>query len=458
MLRRSVVTGILGPVLILLLLVLAGCTAAATPTPSPTQTPPPTATPLPTATPVPSATPTPLAPPEVGNVRFAPAVNDQGLPVGATSVFPPGSKAVNATWEYSGFRKGDSVTFLWLSGSETRLEKTAPWDKADQGTASTSFTSETGIAPGTYQFRIMVNNGMIANYSFRVEAPPTPTPTARPTNTPAPVVVATPAPPPSRGRIAYTTFTADPARGYEIYVMNADGSGSVKLCVWCSEPSFSPDGSKLVFYSWLRGGLYSMSPTAGSQATKVHSADAGWPIWSPLGDLIAFTDFGGKLESIGLIKPDGTGLRIITSWAQQATWSPDGKRLVFKGCDGGQCGLWTINADGTGRVRITTNGNDSSPDWSPDGSRIAFGSNRDGNWEIYTMKPDGTGIVRITNSPNSDGIPVWSPDGSRIVFRSDRSGVWAVYVMNADGSGVTKLVDANVQLTRWDWERLSWTR
>jgi hypothetical protein len=35
---------------------------------------------------------------------------------------------------------------------------------------------------------------------------------------------------------------------------------------------------------------------------------------------------------------------------------------------------------------------------------------------------------------------------------------WAVYTMNADGSGVVKLVDAAVQMSRWDYKRLSWTR
>ena len=105
---------------------------------------------------------------------------------------------------------------------------------------------------------------------------------------------------------------------------------------------------------------------------------------------------------------------VVVYDGRQGSWSPDGARLVFKGCVGGDCGLWIINSDSSGRVRLTTNENDSSPAWSPDGSMLAF--------------------------------------------RSDRSGTWAVYVMNADGSNVTKLVEANVQLKRWDYERLSWSR
>jgi Tol biopolymer transport system component len=259
------------------------------------------------------------------------------------------------------------------------------------------------------------------------------------------------------GRIAYTTFTADASRGYEIYVMNADGTGSINLCTWCSEPSFSPDGSKLVFYSWDKNGLFTMSPTAGSGWSQVAKGGFAWPDWSPDGKSIAFTGAGQKGLVIAAINPDGGGLRIVAD-GQQASWSPDSSRLVFKGCVGGDCGLWVVNADGANRTRLTTNGNDSSPDWSPDGAKIAFGSNRDGNWEIYVMNADGSNITRLTNQPTSDGIPIWSPDGRWIAFRSDRSGAWAVYVMRADGSDVTKLVDANVQLSRWDYERLSWAR
>jgi Tol biopolymer transport system component len=258
------------------------------------------------------------------------------------------------------------------------------------------------------------------------------------------------------GHIVYTTFTADPARGYEVYVMNADGSGSQKLATWGSEPCFSPDGSRVVFYSWLDGGIFTMNAADGSgKARLTGDPNDSYPIWSPNGQLIVFTKFEERGLAVWLMNTDGSGQHRI-AYGQQGNWSPDSSRLVFKGCVDGDCGLWIINTDGSGRTRLTTNGNDSSPAWSPDGKKIAFGSNRDGNWEIYVMNADGTNITRLTSLPTSDGIPVWSPDGRMIAFRSDRSGTWAVYVMDADGSNVRHLIDANVQLRRWDFERLSW--
>jgi hypothetical protein len=464
--RTSHLRGLAGAILIAgLATALVGCGTTAAPTaapaPVPTSAPIPTATPPPTATPIPSATPTPLPPAAVSKLVFAEGIDDRSQAVGARDDFSPQVKAIYACFDYAGFPKGQLVTLQWLAGGDVRQERTEPWDKATEGSAMSSLAAADGLASGSYEFKILVDKKELASRKCTVSAPPTATPTVtpKPTNTPVPVLVATatPVPPRLSGRIAYTTFTADASRGYEIYVMNADGTGSAKLCTWCSEPSFSPDGAQLVFYSWDRGGLYTTNPAPGGEWKQVIRGGAAWPIWSPNGQLIVLTGSGQKGLLIAVIKPDGTGLQVIAD-GQQATWSRDSSKLAFKGCVGGDCGLWTVNVDGTGRTRLTTNGNDSSPDWSPDGSKIAFGSNRDGNWEIYSMNPDGSGITRLTNNPTSDGIPVWSPDGKRIAFRSDRSGSWAVYVMDADGSNVTKLVDANVQLSRWDYERLSWTR
>jgi hypothetical protein len=457
--------------LILGALFSAACTSSTTPLPTsepipapaptlaPTAIPTPIPTPIPTATvtPLPTATPTPLLPPRITRLVFTEGIDDRGQAISTQTNFGALPKAVYAVFEYVDVPKGEVVTLQWLKGTEVRQEKSEPWDKPASGTAWSSLTSPGGLAPGIYDFNIIIAKKQLATNTFAVAAPATATPTPRPTNTPVPAPTSPPAPPAARGRIAYTSFTMEENRGYEIYVMNADGSGSAKLCTWCSEPSFSPDGSKLVFYSWEKVGLFTMSPTPGSAWAQILRGNVAWPIWSPDGKSIAFTAGGPKGLLVYVVNADGSGLHSVAD-GQQATWSPDSGQLVFKSCNGGSCGLFIANADGSGRRQITTDGNDSSPDWSPDGSKIAFGSNRDGNWEIYTVKPDGSSVVRLTDSRTSDGIPVWAPDGLRIVFRSDRSGAWAVYTMNANGSGVTKVADAQVQLTRWDYERLSWSR
>ena len=51
------------------------------------------------------------------------------------------------------------------------------------------------------------------------------------------------------------------------------------------------------------------------------------PVWSPRGDYIAFTKQGGGQFSIGIIKPDGSGERILTSGFHNEgpTFAPNGR-------------------------------------------------------------------------------------------------------------------------------------
>ena len=57
----------------------------------------------------------------------------------------------------------------------------------------------------------------------------------------------------------------------------------------------------------------------------------GTPVWSPRGDLIAFTKiYRGKFY-IGVMRSDGTGERLLTeNYYQEApSWSPNGRVLIF---------------------------------------------------------------------------------------------------------------------------------
>ncbi len=55
------------------------------------------------------------------------------------------------------------------------------------------------------------------------------------------------------------------------------------------------------------------------------------PVWSPRGDYIAFTKQGGGQFSIGIMKPDGSGERILTSGFHNEgpTFAPNGRVLMF---------------------------------------------------------------------------------------------------------------------------------
>ncbi len=70
---------------------------------------------------------------------------------------------------------------------------------------------------------------------------------------------------------------------------------------------------------------------SGQQRISFGDGRAATPVWSPRGDLIAFTRIGGGRFSIGVMRPDGGGERLLTNAYQDEgpTWSPNGRVILF---------------------------------------------------------------------------------------------------------------------------------
>lgn len=147
----------------------------------------------------------------------------------------------------------------------------------------------------------------------------------------------------------------------DIYVVNADGSGEVRLTFagWNTHPAWSPDGASIAFCRVTgdpmenSADLYRMSAIDGSGLTKV--ADSGCePAWSPDGSKIAFT-YGHPLElatDVAVIGADGSGLTrlhpVPTSPAlpsRSPSWSPDGSLIAYTGGTAGNR-IWIVEFDG----------------------------------------------------------------------------------------------------------------
>lgn len=102
-----------------------------------------------------------------------------------------------------------------------------------------------------------------------------------------------------------------------------------------TSPCYSPDGKKIVFTSDQAGSsqLYIMNAD-GSGVTKRLSSGIGRyaaPVWSPRGDWIAFMRFGYHGFYIGIIRPDGSGEKIIASGylVEAPTFSPNGRVILY---------------------------------------------------------------------------------------------------------------------------------
>ena len=142
-------------------------------------------------------------------------------------------------------------------------------------------------------------------------------------------------------------------------------------------PCYSPDGSQIVFNS-DRGGdqqLYVMD-AGGGNVRRISYGDGRYatPVWSPRGDLIAFTRLGGSSFAIGVMRPDGSGERILSEAfdVEGPTFCPNGRVLMFwrstpSDSRGGGFTSRLVSIDITGfNERVVPTPTDASdPAWSP---------------------------------------------------------------------------------------------
>ena len=173
-----------------------------------------------------------------------------------------------------------------------------------------------------------------------------------------------------------------------VWLVNTDGSGKRKLAGNAFSIAASPDGRKIAFvkaFNVTQGNvatanfeIYVMNADGTGQWNLTRNpAKDGAPVWSPDGRTIAFArtypadpgEVGPDRTELYLMNADGSGQRKLAENAYQIAWSPDGRRLAVPARDGE---LYVMNADGSGQRRLTrTPAYEDNPAWSPDGRRPA---------------------------------------------------------------------------------------
>ena len=255
-----------------------------------------------------------------------------------------------------------------------------------------------------------------------------------------------------------------------IYIVGATGESARRLTTFGAYPSWSPDGSQIVFsseevetpYNTLGSGRMWTVAVAGGSPTEVvvekRVNDYGMyqPAWSPSGTHVAYwVNDGGQRDIEVIPVTGGTPQKVVDDapldWAP--VWSADGKELYFASDRGGAMGIWRIAVDAnSGRARgapepIAT-GVDVDmdlPHLSRDGSTIIFRSKMESVNPAAVAFDHGAariGASRLLQLRSGILIPTdVSPDGQWLSLVNVPDRGQDVFLMRTDGSRLTRLTD-----------------
>lgn len=140
-------------------------------------------------------------------------------------------------------------------------------------------------------------------------------------------------------------------------------------------PAWSPDGTKIAFHSYRDGNweIYLMNADGSGQTRLTNNpGEDTHPAWSPDGTRLIFNSATVGYTDIYVINADGTGLRPLTNDPApeyDPAWSPDGSMIAFTRAvddDPRRAHIYLMQADGSGQKQVTnTPASDWNPVWQP---------------------------------------------------------------------------------------------
>jgi eukaryotic-like serine/threonine-protein kinase len=225
-----------------------------------------------------------------------------------------------------------------------------------------------------------------------------------------------------------------------------------------TDPTLSSDGT-LLAYASDRGGagdfdIYLQAVAGGDPVPLTNDpADESEPSFAPDGSRIVFSRRGAGLFVVGALGGDPR-LIVRTPWARTPRFSPDGhwisywtgfpSSVVAGGIPGALGSIFIVPADGGSPREIATHLPSARyPIWSPDGEHLLFLGEEDTNQKTndwYVIPRDGgtavkTGTVRALRAAGlRAAFPIpgtWSARNHAVVFatnETDSSNVWQIRI------------------------------
>jgi len=247
-----------------------------------------------------------------------------------------------------------------------------------------------------------------------------------------------------------------------------------------AQPSYSPDGARLAYWSMTddasQGQIWTVPANAGTavQATSTPGGVYDWnPVWSPNGTAIYFiSNRSGSMDiwrvAVDLATGEPTGdPEQVTSYpgdVAHISFHADQNQMAYVLAEHGEM-LYRVEfnpATGTmGRIpaRVTTSdGIWTDPAPSPDGTRVAvIGDNVDAvtgetQRDLLLIDNDGNLLSVVTDDVFEEGSPRWSPDGRNLAFHSNatgRSQIWLANLQDGSLRTLTRATDAQLYDPVW---------
>jgi hypothetical protein len=298
---------------------------------------------------------------------------------------------------------------------------------------------------------------------------------------------------------AMITFASNRSGQYDIYRMQADGTGEGAVNVTSDDELF-PDlvrttRSEIAYAaedntSW---NIWTMDITGGglSPLTNQTPSNQIQPSWS-FGGQIVYASNAAQTPStttweLYRMDSDGTDVEQITtqspSWAIAPVCSPVNDDVVFvsDADSSGDSSVWILYEDGTAEeiydpgageragdaspafavasvaLRLPAGAGISRPSWSPDGTLIAVSVSDAGQTDLWVLDPYGTdewlledyideeyGVTATDiNTTDNEFSPYWLEDGTGIAFVSDRDGDYQIYRVTFATADVEALTETD---------------
>jgi hypothetical protein len=210
---------------------------------------------------------------------------------------------------------------------------------------------------------------------------------------------------------------------------------------WCAAPTYSPDGTQLVWAcSDMRtgSGIFIADGEGANVELLLDQRFADDFAWRNDGEAFAFSSlhivdrFNSWYDAY--LWQGGESVTALSNGerARNPAFSPDGRDLmvVTNQAQGNQLARLTVDRRTESLTDYTDHTQLSSPRFTPDGRHVALSAWRAGQRDIWIADSDGTMVRRVTQDQATDVDPWWSSDGATLYFASDRTGIYNIYAVD----------------------------